>query len=291
MAEMDYKVTSIRLKKLREETVLSPKKIKNIDKFITELSDIKYLRSTKIDEQYIKRFWKKGISHEILAIVLKTNYDIDITPASLKKYEKTDATKNIDGKSVPYCYIKGMRTEYLCTFADFYGVTTDYLLGYTDIADVSLDVRQAAELTGLTPISIKKLKKLWNNGKRPDDNYGFLYRDKNNIPMTAYFLPHYVIEKILESDSFTEGVTNAILEYASIKNNYFQICKEMNIDTRKIPYNSIPIDQRVARYMILQEVEEFIDWFYEKATTYIRSDYMNDKNPYVRVSEKHEEQN
>ena len=290
---MDYKVKSIRLKKLREETVLSPKKIKNIDKFITELSDIKYLRSTKIDEQYIKRFWKKGISHEILAIVLKTNYDIDITPASLKKYEKTDATKNIDGKSVPYCYIKGMRTEYLCTFADFYGVTTDYLLGYTDIADVSLDVRQAAEVTGLAPISVKYLNKLWDDGKIPKNNPGFISPDK-----ISYLRPHYVFEKIIENTSFIKSFSFLTLKYCSMKHNRTQHLKYRNKDINidKITDYKIPYEEKFTRYQIILKTEEFIDWFYEEVTSLLYSSYIMDKNYYERVrkervSEKHEEQN
>lgn len=68
---------------------------------------------------------KKELSFEQLKKVLLEEYDIKISVDSLKNYEITEdhirANSNL-----------GMRIEYLNCFADFYGVTTDYLLGRTD---------------------------------------------------------------------------------------------------------------------------------------------------------------
>ena len=65
---------------------------------------------------------KKELSFEQLKKVLFEEYNIKISVDSLKNYEITEdhirANSNL-----------GMRIEYLNCFADFYGVTTDYLLG------------------------------------------------------------------------------------------------------------------------------------------------------------------
>jgi hypothetical protein len=42
-----------------------------------------------------------------------------------------------------------MSIETLCNLADFYGVTTDFLLGKTDTANASKEIGDACNFTGL----------------------------------------------------------------------------------------------------------------------------------------------
>ena len=99
---------------------------------------------------------KKELSFEQLKKVLLEEFDIKISVDSLKNYEITEdhirANSNL-----------GMRIEYLNCFADFYGVTTDYLLGRTD--DPSPHPSAVDEL-GLSPRIIDNLKSL--NQEKPE---------------------------------------------------------------------------------------------------------------------------
>ena len=60
----------------------------------------------------------KRLSHERLARAMCEKYGISISKSSLLNYEAGA--------------VAGMRAEYLCCFADFYGVSTDFLLALSD---------------------------------------------------------------------------------------------------------------------------------------------------------------
>lgn len=93
---------------------------------------------------------EKGLSHAKLKEELEKKYEeFTISELSLKKYEVTDETHR-DAKSV--C---GMKTEYLYYFADFYGVTTDYIIGRSDFKEIPMD--EAIKKTGLSVSAIEFL--------------------------------------------------------------------------------------------------------------------------------------
>lgn len=50
--------------------------------------------------------------------------------------------------------------ENLCKIADFYGVSTDYLLGLTNVSSVETDVQVACKTTGLSEDAIYQLSRL-----------------------------------------------------------------------------------------------------------------------------------
>lgn len=52
--------------------------------------------------------------------------------------------------------------ENLCKIADFYGVSTDYLLGLSDTPSRKEDVQSACKTTGLTETAINKVKNFQN---------------------------------------------------------------------------------------------------------------------------------
>jgi len=84
------------------------------------------------------------LSHESLNKKIYEKYGVDISKSTLINYEASDP------KHTKYGANLGMRAEYLSYFADFYGVSTDYLLGRTDIPTPDVSQRAACEYTGLS---------------------------------------------------------------------------------------------------------------------------------------------
>ncbi len=84
------------------------------------------------------------LSHATLAAKLKETFGITISLDSLKNYEVADQNHPKAGKG------NGMKVEYIRCFAEFFKVSTDYLLGLSDIASPSTTVQELTELTGLS---------------------------------------------------------------------------------------------------------------------------------------------
>lgn len=91
------------------------------------------------------------LSHVLLSKALKEKYDIDISRDSLMSYEVSDPYHTKAYKN------EGMRVEYLRCLADFYGVSSDYLLGLTN--DPAKKPSAVDEL-GLSPAIIQNIKRL-----------------------------------------------------------------------------------------------------------------------------------
>lgn len=93
----------------------------------------------------------RNLSHVALRNALKEQYGIDISKDTLINYETglnhTKTKKNL-----------GMRVEYLMYFADFFGVSSDYLLGLSDIRTPNLDTQIICKKTGLTEKSLENLQ-------------------------------------------------------------------------------------------------------------------------------------
>ena len=98
---------------------------------------------------------EKKISHVSLSNAIKEKYGIDISRDSLMSYEVSDPNHTKAYKN------DGMRVEYLRCLADFYGVSADYLLGFTNAPN-----RQpsAVDELGLSPKVVRciKLSKEWS---------------------------------------------------------------------------------------------------------------------------------
>lgn len=86
----------------------------------------------------------RGLSHKKLSDAIFANYCVKISDDSLKNYEVTEKNHSRFGK------IKGMNIEYLVCLADFFGVSTDYLLGLTGTRSKDENVQAVTSLTRLT---------------------------------------------------------------------------------------------------------------------------------------------
>lgn len=107
---------------------------------------------------------KKGLSYETLRKSLMEKYGVDISVDSLKNYEVTTPHHKKAYKNL------GMRVEYLQTLADFYGVSTDYILARTnDPAPTTA----AVDDLGLSPQVINWLRE-FKTASQPEEGTDYI---------------------------------------------------------------------------------------------------------------------
>lgn len=87
---------------------------------------------------------EKGISHEKLERALFEEYGIKISYKQLMNYEAAAKAPHSKEDSV-----LGMSAKTLYALAKFYNVSTDYILGFTDIKVSNIEIRKICEETGL----------------------------------------------------------------------------------------------------------------------------------------------
>ncbi|MGN0623918.1 MAG: helix-turn-helix domain-containing protein, partial [Oscillospiraceae bacterium] len=93
----------------------------------------------------------------------------------------------------------------LANIADKFNVSTDYLLGRTDIKSTNPETQDIYKYTGLTEEAIEKLKRT-----REDEDYEYKivlhYTDKNGVTEVRDTgdLSAYIISKIIEHSKATE---------------------------------------------------------------------------------------
>ena len=101
---------------------------------------------------------ESNLSHAALAKKLKEKYNIEISVQTLKDYERPaiNGTMDVTKGSV----ILGMRIQYLDTFADFYGVSTDYILGRSSAKTPDVSAQAAMQYTGLSNDAVQVLNEI-----------------------------------------------------------------------------------------------------------------------------------
>lgn len=167
----------------------------------------------------------KGISHEKLAIALNEKYSIPdkekrnnylgsakeevISIGVLKNYEITDF------KHSKFNAGYGMNVSYLTMLADFYDVSTDYLLGRTDVKKADIDIQGIHEKTGLSDTAIENIL----NYKAEHDKYNYISEDGIHNRHVASGLyggsKLIIIDKILSYD-----LENIIIKMSEQRKNY-----------------------------------------------------------------------
>lgn len=127
---------------------------------------------------------EKGLSHERLSALLQEKYGIKISKDSLMNYEVSDPYHIKAGKN------QGMRIEYLRCLADFYGVSSDYLLGLTTVKSIDPNMQQTTQYSSLSEGAISTIRALGNGT-----------------------LPHSQLEKLnwlLSNQHFVFGITSSM---------------------------------------------------------------------------------
>lgn len=93
----------------------------------------------------------KRLSHEKLSAEIKKQYDVSIDKRTLLNYENTETPSS---KSEA---VKGMNITRLTALADYYGVSTDYLLGVSDCPSTRKDIKTVQKTLGISPKATENL--------------------------------------------------------------------------------------------------------------------------------------
>lgn len=96
----------------------------------------------------------RGLSHDKLSKALKERYEIRISSDSLMNYEVADTDHSKKYKNM------GMRVEYLRCLADFYGVSTDWLLDLSEEPIPDSSIQGACTYTRLSGMALLQLREL-----------------------------------------------------------------------------------------------------------------------------------
>ena len=83
---------------------------------------------------------------------------------------------------------KGIRNDNLTILADYFNVTTDYLLGRTDVATPDADLRAVCEYTGLSEETIEMVSSLSCKESAMLDMYLIFALSKGYYPKTIFWL-------------------------------------------------------------------------------------------------------
>lgn len=94
----------------------------------------------------------KGLSHEKLSYALEDEYGVKISEGSLINYEVAAKDHVKTGANTR------MSTKNLVALAGYFGVTTDWLLGLSDVPTPGADLRSACEYTGLSSMSAQRIR-------------------------------------------------------------------------------------------------------------------------------------
>lgn len=114
---------------------------------------------------------------------------LQITRQSLSLYEKAERTINI---------------ELLARIADFFNVSTDYLMGRTEISTMNKDIQNACKVTGLSEEAIVNLKEI----QKTKFNDSFEDLKRSDIINTCISHPMFkalidsIVEMIRISDAY-----------------------------------------------------------------------------------------
>lgn len=169
---------------------------------------------------------EKGLSHEKLANSLWDCYGVSISKDSLANYEKAE---KYSARQFPN---NGMKVEYLRCFADFYGVSTDYILGISDEPVPEANVQSVCCYTGLSGASVRTLHELEENTVEQNFIKRFLddlLESPVNLSGIVEYLWQYVnAQKIAESLPFEKKQDLAgNKDLPVFQNGYFVIPAEM----------------------------------------------------------------
>lgn len=94
-------------------------------------------------------------SYEDLSYDIKKKTGISISHDSLRNYEVLSSEYHSKANAA-----KGMSIEKLAALADYYGVTTDYLLGRSSYKSPSIEVDAVCKYTGLSPVAVTTIANL-----------------------------------------------------------------------------------------------------------------------------------
>lgn len=152
------------------------------------------LKALRTDEANGK---KRFYSHESLKEALEKR-GTKISVDSLMNYEASDKLHAKFGS------VAGMKVETLYALADFYGVSTDYILGRTDVTSVDATMKAVSEYTGLSGKTIKALQDM--NKKSYDSGWDAINFILSNPNFQSMFLNMLDMGRVLRNHKKKESI-------------------------------------------------------------------------------------
>lgn len=164
--------------------------------------------------------------------------------------------------------------ENLCKIADFYGVSTDYLLGRTETRSPNATIQAVCDYTGLSERAVSALRSLYNEcqtHKTPpfSDKVAELAkfgRIPNEIDMLNYLISNLRFQGVL-SDLVEVGQCSVMLRFPMEL-----LDEKQELMLRNFPdgYKLIsPFEySRLARYELSTDFERMVDFFISEIQDY-----------------------
>jgi len=159
------------------------------------------------------------LSHESLSDILDKR-DTPITRTMLINYEAAARSGDYNTKSKT---IAGMSAKNLCALADVFGVSTDYILGRTEVASPDTDLHGVCDYTGLSEESVKVLHHLKNH-MDPDK----LSLSAVGLVIINKFISELKRAKGSKTEEDYEALTQFLYDYLFVMWSARNIAKEEN---------------------------------------------------------------
>lgn len=207
---------------------------------------------------------KANLSHAKLKVALEEKYNITISEASLKKYEITKKTH------VNYGDVKGMKIEYLEMFADFYNVSTDYILGLTNSQSSDLTEQKIYDRIGISSKAVKNLELIRH------------IKNKDIHSLYNGFNPVDIFDRMLSDIELVKDFSHHLIKYCRFKSgkeNHEEIFQMMFKNFMKPDKISEAVKSKTVsmeRYFTIYSIERFIDNFYEDYVTFCKNNDTED---------------
>lgn len=130
----------------------------------------------------------KKLSHSGLSDAIYEKYGVRIARDSLINYEVSTEHHSKSFKN------NGMRVEYLRYLADFFEVSTDWLLGISDTRTQNAEVSQIGNSTGLSSKAVENLIEL-KNQHPAIEAYNFLLENKSLLKLIVNYLVYFALKE------------------------------------------------------------------------------------------------
>lgn len=195
----------------------------------------------------------KKLSHASLCKELKDKYGISISRDILMQYEVE--TEHHSKKFAN----NGMRVETLRYIADYYNVSTDYLLGISDTPTSDPNIKATEKLTGLNHESINVLKN-WNNSnhKQSRKEYNLIM---NEMITSSYFedflddIYHFLLLNRWGNQNEQQEIRHIVKQNQEAAMDYLEGNRKSNLITAFVAMKSNLNHKDIAQFYLKRALD------------------------------------
>ena len=208
---------------------------------------------TKVAKRLKELREERKLSHKTLSEKLSQEYGITITDKQLMNYEA--AAK--DQYHTKANSISGMAINKLFALASFYDVSTDYILGFTDVRSNDPTIKAISEYTGLTKQTIDKFHTCVEKEETLTFVINLLMGQHGNQSLFFDWVEYYLLSKHIIS--YREEEREIILEKLK-KGKSLQTTDLKKVDRLFFAFNvpgiaasfNVPIQEKTLKSFFVQ---------------------------------------